>query len=150
MTVFMNGISEHQRDLTNSAAARTYGESIAYLVWIAERLGSVMEKLVVDRQNLSRNLAMQGDMILAEPLYLILASLGHPDAHEKVKKLTLSAQCGKQTLPFVVDNDPEMHPYIGRMTSYQKKILLNPVFYVGIASKRARSVAEKWAQELKI
>lgn len=150
MTVCMNGISEHQRDLTNSAAARTYGESITYLVWMAERLTGVMEKLVVDKQNLSRNLAMQKDMILAEPLYLILASLGHPDAHEKVKKLTLLARRGGATLISAAYEDPEMEPYLDRMTRYQKKILSDPALYIGIADRRARRVAEKWTRELEL
>jgi len=150
MTVFMNQISDHQRDLTNSASSRTYGESIVYLVWIAERLAGAMEKLVIDKKNLSRNLAMQGDMILAEPLYLILASLGHPDAHEKVKQLTLSAQKQGTTLTFVTCADREMHSYLERMTTYQQQVLLDPAFYVGIAPKRARRVAERWAQELEI
>jgi len=150
MTVFMNQISDHQRDLTNSASSRTYGESIVYLVWIAERLAGAMEKLVIDKKNLNRNLAMQGDMILAEPLYLILASLGHPDAHEKVKQLTLSAQRDGATLTSAAYEDPEMDPYLDRMTPYQKQIFLDPAFYVGIAPKRARAIAERWAQKFEI
>src|SRR5262249_29305451 len=35
-TAFMDQISEHQRDLTNSASARTYGETILYAVSMAE------------------------------------------------------------------------------------------------------------------
>lgn len=150
MTVFMNGISEHQRDLTNSAAARTYGESILYLVCITERLTGVMERLVVDKENINRNLLMQKDMILAEPLYLILASLGHSDAHEKVRMLTLLARKQGVAVASLAHADPEMQLYFERMTAYQKEILGNPVLYVGIAARRARAIAEQWTRELKL
>src|SRR5262249_45260386 len=92
VTLFMDQISEHQRDLTNSASARTYGEVIAYVVATTKRLTRTMGKLTVDRANLEKNLNMQKGMIVAEPLYIILAALGHPDAHEKVRTLTLEAQ----------------------------------------------------------
>jgi adenylosuccinate lyase len=91
VTVFMDQISEHQRDLTNSASGRTYGETIAYTVSMANRLSKTMAKLSVDKGHLESNMAMQKGMIAAEPLYIILASMGHPDAHEKVRNLTLTA-----------------------------------------------------------
>src|SRR3989344_4888830 len=58
-TVFMDQISEHQRDLTNSASARTYGEIIAYAVSMAKRLHRTMCKLKVDKTNLKRNFESQ-------------------------------------------------------------------------------------------
>src|SRR5205085_703355 len=109
--VFMDQISEHQRDLTNSASARTYGEVVAYVVSMAKRLTRTMQKIMVDRTNLERNLAMQMGMVVAEPLYIILASLGHPDAHEKVRMLTLQAQREKRLLQEIVVSDPELTDY---------------------------------------
>ena len=147
ITVFMDQISEHQRDLTNSASARTYGEIIAYTVAIAKRLTSTMQKLVVDRDNLARNIAMQGDLILAEPLYLILAALGHPNAHEKVRTLTLQAEREQMTLHEVLVQDEEGRLYFEKMTPYQQQILANPSLYTGIASKKAKAVANQWRQE---
>src|SRR3989338_11581461 len=87
ITVFMDQISEHQRDLTNSASARTYGEVIAYVVSMAKRLTRTMNKLKVDRENLQKNLEMTRGGIVAEPLQLILSALGHPNAHEKERTL---------------------------------------------------------------
>ena len=106
-----------------------------------------MYKLVVDRDNLARNLAMQGDLILAEPLYLILAALGHPSAHEKVRMLTLQAECEQMTLHEVLVHDEEGRLYFEKMTPYQQQILENSAHYTGIASKKARAIAEKWRQE---
>ncbi|MDD5551605.1 MAG: lyase family protein [Candidatus Pacebacteria bacterium] len=148
VTVFMDQISEHQRDLTNSASARTYGEVITYVVSMAKRLTRTMKKLTVDRANLERNLAIQEGLVVAEPLYIILAALGHPDAHEKVRILTLQAQSEKRPLQEVFADDTEMKVYLEKMTPYQRQILSDPSLYIGIAAKKARDVAEHWKQRL--
>lgn len=150
LTVFMDQISEHQRDLTNSASARTYGEMIAYVVSTAKRLTRTMRKLKVDRANLERNLAMQRGLVVAEPLYIVLAALGHLDAHEKVRALTLQAQRGQRPLGEVLAADEELQPYLEKMKPLQRKILSNPSLYTGIAAKKARSVAERWKTNLKL
>lgn len=148
MTMFMDQISEHQRDLTNSASARTYGEVIAYVVSTAKRLTRTMKKLTVDRTNLERNLAMQKGLVVAEPLYIILAAQRHPDAYEKVRTLTLQAQREARPLEEVVVGDAEMKDYLKEMTPHQRQILSNPHLYTGIAAKKAKAVAEKWKQKL--
>ncbi len=148
LTVFMDQISEHQRDLTGSASARTYGETIAYVVSTAKRLTRTMRKLAVDRTNLERNLAMQKGLVVAEPLYILLAALGHSDAHEKVRILTLQAQHEARPLEEVLADDAEMQAYLNKMTPYQRQILSNPSLYTGIAAKKAEAVAKRWKQEL--
>lgn len=147
-TAFLDLISEHQRDLTNSASSRTYGEIIAYVVVMAKRMNAVMKKLTVDAGNMERNLAITMGMIIAEPLYILLAALGHPDAHEKVRVLTLQAQREKKSLQEVAFADPEIVPYLERMSERQRGILANPERYTGIAAAKARNIAEKWATVL--
>jgi adenylosuccinate lyase len=147
ITVFMDQISEHQRDLTNSASARTYGEVVAYVISTAKRLMRTMRNLTVDHANLKRNLAMQKGLVIAEPLYIILAALGHPDAHEKVRTLTLQAQREAQPLEEVIVGDTEMQTYLEKMTPYQRKILSDPSLYIGIAAEKAKAVAEQWKQK---
>lgn len=148
ITVFMDQISEHQRDLTNSASARTYGEVIAYVVSMAKRLARTMKTLVVDKENLRRNLALQQGLVVAEPLYITLAALGHLDAHEKVRTLTLQAQREKCPLEKVAINDPELQPYLERMTPRQRQILADHSLHTGIAAEKARKVANHWKKKL--
>ncbi|MDP3735251.1 MAG: lyase family protein [bacterium] len=150
ITVFLDQISEHQRDLTNSASGRTYGEIIAYVVSMAKRLTRTMSKLKVDRGNLLKNLEMTKGAIVAEPLQLILAAQGHPDAHEKVRTLTLQAEREKRPLEEVVVGDVEVKDYLKKMTPYQRQILSSPSLYTGIAAKKARAVAERWKQKLEL
>jgi adenylosuccinate lyase len=147
VTVFMDQISEHQRDLTNSASGRTYGETIAYTVSMAKRLTKTMEKISVDKARLEANLALQKGMIAAEPLYILLASMGHPDAHEKVRSLTLEAQKAGKFLEDVAMADAEMMPYFSRMTDTQKGILKNPGSYTGVAGKKAKKIVTVWKKK---
>ncbi len=138
ITVFMDQISEHQRDLTNSASARTYGEIIAYVVSTIKRLKHTMSKLVVDLENMKKNFELQKEFISAEPLYLILASLGHSNAHEKVRKLTLKMQEEDITLHEAIANDEEMSHYVKKMTQKQKKVIADPSNYTGLSGEIAR------------
>lgn len=144
ITVLLDQISEHQRDLTNSASSRTYGELIAYVYEMAKRMTRTMAKMRVDRDALQKNFSIQQDLIIAEPLYIILARLGHPDAHEKVRQLTLKAQRDKKSLSEIVSDDPEMAEWMKKMVGRQKAIIADPTLYVGIAAKKARTVAEQW------
>ena len=144
MTVFLDQQSEHQRDLTNSASGRTYGETIAYAVSAANRLNRTMSKLAVDHENVAKNLAMQQGLVVAEPLYILLASLGHPDAHEKVRELTLQAQSERRPMEAIVYEDETMMPFLAQMTPHQRAILANPSLYIGIAAKKPLAIANRW------
>ncbi|MEK9177207.1 MAG: lyase family protein, partial [Patescibacteria group bacterium] len=147
-TAFMDQLSEHQRDLTNSASGRTYAETLSYLVSMARRLTKTMGKLSVDRARVSENLALQKGLIAAEPLYITLASLGHPDAHEKVRTLTLAAQKEGKPLEAVAMEDAEMKPYVAKMSASQKAILKDPASYTGIAGEKAKTIAAAWKKKL--
>lgn len=147
-TAFMDQLSEHQRDLTNSASGRTYAETLCYLVSMSKRLAKTMGKLSVDHARVEANLNLQKGLIAAEPLYLILASLGHPDAHEKVRELTLKAQKEGKPLEDIAMEDAEMKPYVAKMTATQKTILKNPASYSGIAAAKALTIATEWKKKL--
>jgi adenylosuccinate lyase len=148
VTVFMDQISEHQRDLTNSASARTYGETIGYLISMAKRLTKTMSNLSVDRARVAENFNLQKGMIAAEPLYIMLASMGHPDAHEKVRNLTLEAQKTGKSLEDIAMSDAELVTYIEKMTAKQKSLLKDPSSYTGVAKTKAKTIAATWKKNL--
>lgn len=150
-TVVLDQISEHQRDLTNSASARTMGEAIGYLVSVTKRLTKTMKKLQVDKANLERNFNLQKGLIAAEPLYITLAASGHPNAHEKVKLLTLQAQQEHKALEEIAMQDVEVKEYLSLPeNSERKRIISNPALYTGIASEKAERIADSWAQTIYI
>ena len=149
-TLYQDQISEHQRDLTNSASSRFIPELIVGLLSSVNRLIRVGEKLVVDHENIKDNFAQNKEMIVAEPLYILLASYGHSDAHEAVRKLTLEAEEKDSTLRELALEKEELEPYVEQFNAKQKKLLTNPEKYIGIAEEKTEKVVEKYANELEI
>lgn len=88
LTIYADAISEHQRDLTNSASSRFRAELAFIPFYTARTLNRILPKLEADPERMLDNLKMNGDLIMAEPLYILLSSYGHLDAHETSRKLT--------------------------------------------------------------
>lgn len=150
VTVLLDQISEHQRDLTNSASARTYGELIAYVAAATSRAARVMGKLRLNRQALERNLHLQKGLVMAEPLYLLLSALGHTDAHGKSKRLSRQALREGKTFTEVVYGDPELASYLGQFTGRQRELFKDPARYTGVAGTVTRDVCGYWRNRLGI
>ena len=150
LTIYMDQISEHQRDLTNSASSRFTAEILAAFYISADRLNITMKKLVVDKENIKRNFDMNKGLIAAEPLYILLAAYGHPDAHEIVRELTLKSQLTKKTLTETIKKEKSLQPYLKKFNKKQLEIISNPESYTGIASKKTESVCNRWKKELRI
>ncbi|MCK8826878.1 lyase family protein [Natroniella acetigena] len=148
VTVYQDQLSEHQRDLTNSASSRFIPEIIVGLLSATNRLIRVCKKLVVDYDNLEKNFAQNKEMVVAEPLYILLASLGHPDAHEAVRKLTLEAQQKEQPLRELIQTEPELESYWEELSEKQKELLINPEKYTGISAKKTEQVVAYWEERL--
>ncbi len=94
VTVYLDQVSEHQRDLTNSSSQRYLPELIVIFDYAVRRLTRTIwdtkaqrPRLTVDKKNMEKNLQMSLDQITAEPLYVLLAVAGHPNAHESVRRL---------------------------------------------------------------
>lgn len=148
MTVYLDQISEHQRDLTNSASQRFLNEICAALYVSVQRLNKVMKKMSVDKANMQKNFEQNSGLIVAEPLYILLAFFGHPDAHETVRKLTLKAQAEKKPLQEIIKNEQELQSYIKKFSAKQKQLLEDPKHYTGIAACKTEKICGHWKKEL--
>jgi adenylosuccinate lyase len=149
MTLYMDQICEHQRDLTNSASSRFVPEILAALYISVKRMNRVMSKIIVDKDSLKKNFDQNKDMIAAEPAYILLAAYGHPDAHEHIRKLTLESQQKKVPLGKLIIEDKELKPYISKFSKEQLEILKNAEKYIGIADKKTNSICKEWEEKLK-
>ncbi|MDQ2914824.1 MAG: lyase family protein [Chloroflexota bacterium] len=149
LTTYMDQISEHQRDLTNSASQRFLGEILAATTYAAGRLASSLDGMRVDRDRLKANLSMSRGAIAAEPLYVLLAKYGHPDAHEVVRRLTLEAERGSRSLLEVATLDTELREYLTKFTADERRILERPEEYRGLSAEVARDIASAWRERLK-
>jgi len=150
ITVYMDQISEHQRDLTNSASMRFIPEILAGFYVSAIRLEKVMYGIVVDKGNIEKNFGITKEMMAAEPLYILLAANGHPDAHEYVREMTLKAQLSKQSLISLVKKDKNVRTYLRKLNKKQLEIIHNPTEYTGIAAKKTEIICGHWKKELKL
>lgn len=150
ITLYMDQISEHQRDLTNSASSRFTSEILASFYISVSRLNRTMQSLSVDKENLRKNFEMNKGLIVAEPLYILLAAYSHPDAHEIVRQLTLKAQSLKKPLQEIIKKEISLQPYLKKFTKGQLRIIENPENYTGIAAKKTEKVCEFWKKELNL
>jgi adenylosuccinate lyase len=150
ITLYSDQISEHQRDLTNSASSRFNPEILAAFYISVTRLNKTMKSLIVDKENLKRNFDMNKGLIVAEPLYILLAAYDHPDAHEIVRQLTLKAQATKKSLTEIIKKEKSLQSYLKKFSKGQIKIINNPENYLGIASKKTENVCKFWMKELKL
>ena len=150
ITLYSDQISEHQRDLTNSASSRFVPEILAAFYISVSRLDRTMKSLQVDKKNLRKNFDMNKGLIVAEPLYILLAAYSHPDAHEAVRQLTLKVQTTKKPLAEIIKKEKSLQPYLKKFNKEQLKIINNPENYIGIASRKTESVCWYWKKELKM
>jgi len=147
LTFYMDQISEHQRDLTNSASQRFVTEVVAALDLCVTRLSHVMSRLVVDRQAMARNLA-NATTIVAEPLYILLAAAGHPDAHEAMRRLTQEAAESGRSVMDLISSRPDLAQYLGALQPRQAEALRSPQDYVGLAVRKTEAVCREWQARL--
>ncbi len=149
LTTYMDQISEHQRDLTNSASQRFLGELLAATAYAAGRLAASLDGMRVDHDRLKANLAMSRGSIVAEPLYVLLAKYGHTDAHEAVRRVTLEAERTGRTVLEIAAQDEDLRGYLKKLTPAERRICERPEEYIGIAPEVTRSVTALWRERLK-
>ena len=149
VTFFMDQISEHQRDLTNSASQRFVADYIAGFASAAARMRSVVRGLGVNRARMAQNLLLGGELIFSEALYILIATGGGPEAHERVRKATLRAEQSGEPLLEVLRGDPglwgQLSAGLARAgVSDAEGFFRNPANYRGRAGEKAREIAERW------
>jgi adenylosuccinate lyase len=149
VTMYMDQISEHQRDLTGSCSQRYTPELLVAFDSTVRRMNKVSQRLRVDEKNMQRNFELNKDKMIAEPLYSLLAFYGHPNAHEHIRKLTMESYRTGKPLTEIVQADKELKPYIKKFTKTQMEIIIDPTKYIGIAIEKTEKIAALWEKRLK-
>lgn len=155
MTFFMDQISEHQRDLSNSASQRFVADYIAGFALAAERMKSVVSGLQSDKEGMAKNLANSGGKVrggvLAEPAYILLAEAGVSDAHEVIRNITLDAEKNQITFYEALCKDSSSY---AKITTQLEKLgvedaagfFAHPERYRGLAAEKASALAKKYSE----
>jgi adenylosuccinate lyase len=153
ITFYMDQISEHQRDLTNSASQRFVADYLAGFALAVARIKSVVSGLQADRETMARNLANSGGKVrggvLAEPAYILLAEAGVSDAHEVIRKITLEAEKTGVSFYEALAAHPDVYQ---KITTRLEKLgipdagsfFANPERYRGLAAEKAKALAKKY------
>lgn len=147
MTFFLDQISEHQRDLTNSASQRFAADYLAGFTAALARMKKILDGLHVDEKRMRTNLDATGDLVLSEAAYILLATAGDPEAHEVVRKITL--RCEKSGNRLVAELRAEAAVWHLISAQLEKTLgvdaeefFSNPALYRGRAVERTRTIAE--------
>lgn len=152
---FLDQVSEHQRDLSNSASARFIPEFLAAFVLAVVRSTSVLEKLEVRPDRMKHNLRTTGDMVISEALYILLGRSGNPEAHEELRRITLKAEASGRSVREVVLASESLSETLGLQVGQRFGCTLEELFneperYRGRAREKALAICgevEKKLQE---
>ncbi|HAK45788.1 MAG TPA: adenylosuccinate lyase [Spirochaeta sp.] len=153
ITFFMDQISEHQRDLSNSASTRFIADYLAGFTAAVVRMIKITGTLYVDKERLSRNLSFTGDLVLAEAAYILLSCAGEPDAHEVIRKATLKCEENNSTLAVELPKDPETWNMISSQLMETAGIdafefFSKPELYRGKSAQKAEMISEKYMNKM--
>lgn len=147
-TVLMDQITEHQRDLTNSASMRFVTEFVTAFAYGIYRLRGALQSIEPDAARMQELLDEGKDPVAAEPLYVLLSLAGHPDAHEQARVLAREARIQKTTLARLMRQDAGLQPYLQKLKPAQLAILDDPARYRGAAAQRTRDLCTYWEQRM--
>ena len=152
-TFFMDQISDHQRDLTNSASSRFVAEYLAGFALAVERTRSVLSSLVVDRTRMAQNIGRTGDLAYSEAVYVLIALGGDPEAHERIRAATLRAEKTGARLADVLKEEPTAWEQLSRQLAATRgtdaaSFFSDPANYTGLAEERAREIADTHARRI--
>ena len=155
MTFYMDQISEHQRDLSNSASGRFVADYLAGFAAALNRTKKILSTLQVQKEELGKNLSQTGGLILAEAAYILLSVSGDPDAHERIRKATLACEKGGTPLMEELKKDEavwkNLEDQLNRTVHLSAEdFFANPALYRGIAVEKTKTLAEKYAGIMKI
>lgn len=152
VTVFVDQISEHQRDLTNSASSRYITEIYTAFDYAVNRLDKSLGRLYVDKERLRENLQDGVKFAVAEPIYIFLALNGFPDAYDYtrqlVKKWMDRPEGMEWKLTDIIRNDQILQPYLKKLTEEQRRILDDPETYIGASVQRTHAACNEWESRI--
>src|SRR5262249_3039039 len=88
------------------------------------------------------------DPVTAEPLYVLLALAGHPDAHEQARILAREARIQGKTLAKVIREDRSLDAYFRNLTPEQRRVLGDPAEYRGASAMKTLEICKNWEKRL--
>lgn len=148
-TMYDDLISENNRDLLNSASQRYTPEIFGLFDFSVRRATRISNDIHTSPENMTRNFEMSKHLLMAEPLQILLSSLGRHTAHEEVARLSrVAASTGRSVVDLAFE-DKDLKSYMERLTEGQLDLLTHPEKYLGLSKTKPLDIADKWEGVLK-
>ena len=147
-TVFMDSILEHQRDLTNSASSRFLTELFTAFDYSIYRLSRALTELDVKSDRMLQNLQLSAGNTIAEPIYLLLAYYGFPDAYDHTRKLVSQVHDRGATLTDLLWSDSNLRPFLNQLTETQRQTLQDSTRYIGASVQLTHKTCDEWEKKI--
>jgi len=109
-----------------------------------KRLTSALNGLEVDVERMRANLERSKIETVAEPLYIVLACHGFPNAYEYSRSLVKKFRAEGTPVLDQLRGDPSAKPYLDKLTPVQREVLDDPTAYLGDAPARAAAACDHW------
>ena len=143
---YENSIQWHERDLCNSASERfIIPHSLILTDWIIYKMDTVFKNLKVFPDRMKKNLEISKGLPMAESLMTTLISkgMGRGDAHELMRKTSLSAAAQNKTLKEVFSQE---NIKLKLLTEKEIDYALKPENYLGATEKIVDKVVKRLAR----
>jgi len=151
VALLSNQISEHQRDLTNTASTRFVPEIFVGFLDALDRMNDLVRSTDVNRERLEANARDAGRLIVAEPLYIALSTAGVDHAHEVARQIALEARSSGRTVMEIAAAHPAVAPVLDRLPEFARRILDDPArHYIGLAVEKVDVICARWERSLTV
>jgi adenylosuccinate lyase len=147
-TVYMDQVSEHQRDLTNFESTFFVAEVAAGLYYATDLLETTLRTMVVRRDLMRRNFDAASGAIVAEPAQLLLSIAGHRDGHEAVRRLSRQAGSEGRPLADLLFAEPAVADRLRGLDARRLAILRDPSNYTGVCAARTAELCAELGHDL--
>lgn len=149
ITVFMDQISEHQRDLTNSASSRETMGILVTFDYCVTRMIDALKEVTPDKEKMKENLDSAKGSFVAEPLYVLLTIHGFADAYNYVRTLVAKSHDSKIPLSELIWKDESIKPILKKLKPDQAEILRDPSKYIGDSERRTHIACDNAINSIK-
>jgi len=149
VTFYMDQISEHQRDLSNSASARFVADYIAGFAAALNRMKKILSTVHVEEETIRKNITYTGDLVLAEAAYILISVSGEPDGHEKIRKATLECEKNGTTLAAELARDKALWEKLNSQLQATvgfgaEQFFARPELYRGRSVEKTLALADRY------
>ena len=90
------------------------------------------------------NLALSAEDTIAEPIYLLMAYYGFPDAYDHTRKLIGQVHETGKSLTTLLWEDETFRPFLEKLTEPQRQALRDPTNYIGASVRRTHATCDEW------